>query len=67
MFGSDYYGCIGCDQKFGDEVCQPSIVEYFMKDSVKQVSCGDCHVVALAGKLALVNFRKNYQIIEPLI
>ena len=53
IFGSDYYGCIGCDKKFGDEVCQPSIVEYFMKDSVKQVSCGDCHVVALAGKIAL--------------
>ncbi|XP_028398483.1 serine/threonine-protein kinase Nek9-like isoform X3 [Dendronephthya gigantea] len=48
MFGSDYYGCLGCDQKFGEEVCQPTIVEYFMKDSIKQISCGDCHVVALA-------------------
>ena len=52
MFGSDYYGCLGCDQNFGDEVYQPTIVEYFMNDSVKQVSCGDCHVVALAGNVA---------------
>lgn len=51
MFGSDYYGCLGCDQKFGDEVCQPTVVEYFGQDSVKQVSCGDCHVVVLAGNM----------------
>ena len=51
IFGSDYYGCLGCDQKFGEQVYQPTIVEYFMKDSVKQVSCGDCHVVVLAGNV----------------
>ena len=49
MFGSDYYGCLGCDQKCGDEIYQPTIVEYFMNDCVKQVSCGDYHVVALTG------------------
>ena len=49
MFGSDYYGCLGCDQNLGDEVSQPTIVEYFVKNFVKQVACGDCHVVVLAG------------------
>ncbi|XP_046848737.1 serine/threonine-protein kinase Nek9-like [Xenia sp. Carnegie-2017] len=47
MFGSDYYGCLGCDKKFGDKISQPTLVEYFKGDFVKQVSCGDCHVVAL--------------------
>ena len=51
MFGSDYYGCLGCDQQFGEQVYKPTIVEYFMKDCVKQASCGDCHVVVLAGNV----------------
>lgn len=55
MFGSDYYGCLGCDQKFGEDVFQPTIVEYFMSDSVNHVSCGDSHVVALAGNVISIN------------
>ena len=49
MFGSDYYGCLGLDQQFGDEVTLPLQLEYFNKIPVNQVSCGDCHVVALSG------------------
>ena len=60
MFGSDYYGCLGCDQKFGEEVCQPTIVEYFMTDSIRQVSCGDCHVVALAGNAYIFSFENSF-------
>lgn len=49
MFGSDYHGCLGSDQQFGDEVTVPLLVEFFREILVKQVSCGDCHVVALSG------------------
>ena len=50
MFGSDYYGCLGVDEQHGDEVTSPLLVEYFLEIPVKQVSCGDSHVVALSGK-----------------
>jgi len=49
MFGSDYYGCIGCNGELGDEVLSPYKVAFFADKPVKQVSCGDCHVVALTG------------------
>ena len=46
-FGSDYYGCLGCDNAEGDEVCTPVLIEYFSSRPVDKVSCGDAHVVAL--------------------
>nr|XP_006823755.1 PREDICTED: serine/threonine-protein kinase Nek9-like [Saccoglossus kowalevskii] len=46
-FGSDYYGCLGCDNSHGDEVHTPLPVDFFLKKPVEQVSCGDCHVLAL--------------------
>ncbi|XP_070576685.1 serine/threonine-protein kinase Nek9-like [Ptychodera flava] len=46
-FGSDYYGCIGCDNSEGDEVHTPIPVNYFSETPVDQVSCGTCHVLAL--------------------
>ena len=46
-FGSDYYGCLGCDNEEGDSVCTPVLVEFFNDKPVEQVSCGDAHVIAL--------------------
>ncbi|XP_038075456.1 serine/threonine-protein kinase Nek9-like [Patiria miniata] len=46
-FGSDYYGCLGCDNAEGDEVNQPIPVDFFSGKPVEQVSCGECHIVAL--------------------
>ncbi|XP_069771956.1 serine/threonine-protein kinase Nek9 isoform X2 [Narcine bancroftii] len=46
-FGSDYYGCIGCDRQYGAEVLEPILVEFSLDHAVQQVSCGDNHVVAL--------------------
>ncbi|XP_078392092.1 serine/threonine-protein kinase Nek9-like [Cetorhinus maximus] len=46
-FGSDYYGCIGCDGQYGQEVLEPVLVEFSLDHAVEQVSCGDNHVVAL--------------------
>ncbi|XP_028677922.1 serine/threonine-protein kinase Nek9 [Erpetoichthys calabaricus] len=47
MFGSDYYGCIGVDGELGEEVLEPVLLEFFLSNPVKQVSCGDNHVVVL--------------------
>lgn len=47
MFGSDYYGCIGVENELGKEVLQPVLLEFFEERPVKQVSCGDNHVVVL--------------------
>ncbi|XP_060069030.1 serine/threonine-protein kinase Nek9-like [Ylistrum balloti] len=46
-FGSDYYGCLGCDNEEGDEVLVPILVDYFNTRPVAEVSCGQCHVMAL--------------------
>ncbi|XP_059504867.1 serine/threonine-protein kinase Nek9 isoform X2 [Stegostoma tigrinum] len=46
-FGSDYYGCIGCDGQYGQEVLVPVLVEFSLDHAVEHVSCGDNHVVAL--------------------
>ncbi|XP_021346577.1 serine/threonine-protein kinase Nek9-like isoform X2 [Mizuhopecten yessoensis] len=46
-FGSDYYGCLGCDNEEGDEVLVPILVDYFNTRPVAEVSCGQCHVIAL--------------------
>lgn len=46
-FGSDYYGCLGCDNEEGDEVNTPILVEFFTGRPVEQVSCGESHIVAL--------------------
>ncbi|XP_033102475.1 serine/threonine-protein kinase Nek9-like isoform X2 [Anneissia japonica] len=49
-FGLDYYGCIGCDIQYGDEVSYPVLVDFFRGNPVQQISCGDSHVVALTKK-----------------
>ncbi|XP_067833249.1 serine/threonine-protein kinase Nek9-like, partial [Heptranchias perlo] len=46
-FGSDYYGAIGCNGQYGQEVLEPVLVEFSLDHAVQQVSCGDNHVVAL--------------------
>ncbi|CAB1335192.1 unnamed protein product [Coregonus sp. 'balchen'] len=45
MFGSDYYGCIGVENEQGREVLEPVLLEFFEERPVRQVSCGDSHVV----------------------
>ncbi|XP_016388559.1 serine/threonine-protein kinase Nek9 [Sinocyclocheilus rhinocerous] len=47
MFGSDYYGCIGVENELGMEVLEPVLLDFFQERPVRQVSCGDNHVVAL--------------------
>lgn len=47
MFGSDYYGCIGVEGELGTEVFEPVLLEFFEERLVRQVSCGDNHVVVL--------------------
>lgn len=47
MFGSDYYGCIGVENEMGMEVLEPVLLEFFEERPVRQVSCGDNHVVVL--------------------
>ncbi|XP_035276081.1 serine/threonine-protein kinase Nek9 isoform X3 [Anguilla anguilla] len=47
MFGSDYYGCIGVDNELGMEVLEPVLLEFFLERPVRQVCCGDNHVVVL--------------------
>ncbi|XP_041828862.1 serine/threonine-protein kinase Nek9 isoform X3 [Melanotaenia boesemani] len=48
MFGSDYYGCIGVENELGVEILDPVLLEFFTERPVRQVSCGDNHVVVLA-------------------
>uniref|UniRef100_A0A8D3E3J4 non-specific serine/threonine protein kinase n=1 Tax=Scophthalmus maximus TaxID=52904 RepID=A0A8D3E3J4_SCOMX len=47
MFGSDYYGCIGVEGELGIEILEPVLLEFFEERPVRQVSCGDNHVVVL--------------------
>lgn len=47
MFGSDYYGCIGVEGELGTEILEPVLLEFFEERPVRQVSCGDNHVVVL--------------------
>uniref|UniRef100_A0A7N8XM30 non-specific serine/threonine protein kinase n=1 Tax=Mastacembelus armatus TaxID=205130 RepID=A0A7N8XM30_9TELE len=47
MFGSDYYGCIGVEGDLGMEILEPVLLEFFEERPVRQVSCGDNHVVVL--------------------
>ncbi|XP_023931133.1 serine/threonine-protein kinase Nek9 [Lingula anatina] len=46
-FGSDYYGCLGCEGQEGDEAHFPITIDFFHSKPVEQISCGDAHVVAL--------------------
>ncbi|XP_073247991.1 serine/threonine-protein kinase Nek9-like [Porites lutea] len=46
-FGSDYWGCIGCNNELDEEVVTPYRVRFFDENPVEQVACGECHVVAL--------------------
>ena len=48
-FGSDYWGCIGCDNSLDEEVKLPYRVEFFSDHPVDQLACGECHVVVLTG------------------
>ena len=50
-FGSDYWGCIGCNNELDEEVVTPYRVRFFDENPVEQVACGECHVVALTGRL----------------
>ncbi|XP_066935662.1 serine/threonine-protein kinase Nek9-like [Clytia hemisphaerica] len=45
--GSDYSGCIGCDESLGDKVLTPHQIETFDGKFVKRIACGDSHVVAM--------------------
>ncbi|KAJ8396885.1 hypothetical protein AAFF_G00012080 [Aldrovandia affinis] len=56
MFGSDYYGCIGVDNSLGVEVLEPVLLDYFLERPVKQVCCGDNHVVVLAQDRAVFSW-----------
>ncbi|CAL8286531.1 unnamed protein product [Lota lota] len=47
MFGSDYYGCLGVESSLGPQVLEPVLLEFFEERPVRQVSCGDNHVVVL--------------------
>ena len=49
-FGSDYWGCIGCNNQLDEEVTQPYKVEFFADNPVELVACGDCHLVVVTGK-----------------
>lgn len=46
-FGSDYWGCIGCNNELDEKVTTPYRVEFFAENPVSQVACGECHIVAL--------------------
>lgn len=46
-FGSDYFGCLGCDNEEGDEVTYPLLLNFFSNRPVLEVACGANHVVAL--------------------
>ncbi|XP_056446021.1 serine/threonine-protein kinase Nek9 [Gadus chalcogrammus] len=47
MFGSDYYGCLGVENERGPQALEPVLLEFFEERPVRQVSCGDNHVVVL--------------------
>ena len=53
-FGSDYWGCIGCNNELDEEVTTPYRVEFFAENPVSQVACGECHIVALTGDVFLL-------------
>ena len=46
-FGSDYYGCLGCEGEEGEEVSTPVLVTRLSGHHVTQLACGDAHVLAL--------------------
>ncbi|PIK57090.1 putative serine/threonine-protein kinase Nek9 [Apostichopus japonicus] len=46
-FGSDYSGCLGCNQEEGEEIDSPLEVTFFHGKPVEQVSCGEKHILAL--------------------
>ena len=48
-FGSDYWGCIGCNNQLDEDVTSPYRVQFFDEKPIAQVACGECHVVALTG------------------
>ncbi|KAK6181203.1 hypothetical protein SNE40_009113 [Patella caerulea] len=46
-FGSDYYGCVGCDTSEEDDILSPIPINYFTSIPIEEISCGDSHCVAL--------------------
>lgn len=50
-FGSDYWGCVGCNNELDEKVTTPYRVDFFAQNPVEQVTCGECHIVALTGGL----------------
>ncbi|KAM6912856.1 serine/threonine-protein kinase Nek9 [Xenentodon cancila] len=47
LFGSDYYGCVGVEAGQDTQILEPVLLGFFGERPVRQVSCGDNHVVVL--------------------
>ena len=50
-FGSDYWGCIGCNNELDEDVTLPFRVDFFAEKPVAEVACGECHIVVITGRL----------------
>ena len=50
-FGSDYWGCIGCNNELDEDVTLPFRVDFFAENPVAEVACGECHIVVITGRL----------------
>ncbi|XP_074632365.1 serine/threonine-protein kinase Nek9-like isoform X1 [Acropora palmata] len=46
-FGSDYWGCIGCNNELDEDVTLPFRVDFFAGNPVAEVACGECHIVVI--------------------
>ncbi|XP_068730773.1 serine/threonine-protein kinase Nek9-like isoform X4 [Montipora capricornis] len=46
-FGSDYWGCIGCNNELDEDVLLPQRVDFFANNPVAEVACGECHIVVM--------------------
>ena len=49
-FGSDYWGCIGCNNELDEDVLLPQRVGFFANNPVAEVACGECHIVVMTGR-----------------
>lgn len=67
-FGSDYWGCIGCNNELDEEVVTPYRVEFFADNPVSEIACGECHIVALTGEFvslrAVLFSGNNYTVFD---
>lgn len=64
-FGSDYWGCIGCNNELDEEVTTPYRVEFFAENPVSQVACGECHIVALTGVFSVRTSACKKSVVDP--